>query len=223
MIPSYFYCETSNGFFNAIGFFIGYTGLVFGITGFIISISKRLAFDDLFFTLICILVIYYPVRDHRYFLPALPILVYYCYTAFKIGIVSVSYIDLKIAAILLTILYLRSGYGYIKKLNETPLGCIPQQKDIIAFRYLAEHVNDKDIIVFTKPRALTLFTNKKSMNVSWQISQEMNRKIFDSLQVKYMLVLDGLDDNYFKTYLNEVQHPIDSLKISEGYTLYSLR
>jgi len=224
VIPDYFYCETSNGFFNAVGYFIGYAGLVFGVTGFLLNIWKRLAFDDLFFIIVCILIIYYPVRDHRYFLPVLPILFYYCYTTFKIILLAAPPVNARIVAIVLTIIFLRSEYGYIKTLVlETRPGLIPQQKDLVAFRYISQHVNDRDIIIFTKPRALTLFTNKKSMNISWQLSQQMNKEIFDSMWVKYVLVIDGFDDSYFKTYFNDVQHPVDSVKISEGYTLYSLR
>ena len=52
---------------------------------------------------------------------------------------------------------------------------------------------------------------------------EQDKKIFDSLQVKYMLVVDGLDDSYYNDYLRNIQHPTDSVRIADGYTLYSLR
>ena len=52
---------------------------------------------------------------------------------------------------------------------------------------------------------------------------EINKKIFDSMQAKYLLQIDGIVNSYYKTYLNEYQHPIDSLTIGEGYTLYTLR
>jgi len=223
-ISGFFYYETYNSFFDAAIYFIQGMGLVFGITGFLISISKRIAFDDVFFFIMCIVIICYPVRDPRYFLPAVPILFYYCYATLKVLLAALPGLNPRMAAVLLTAIYLCVGFSYLKKSTKNaPAGCIPQQKDQVAFQYITQHVGNHDIIVFTKPRALTLFTGKRCMNVAWQITPEMNKKIFDSLQVKYMLVLDGLDDGYFKTYLNKVQHPLDSVRISEGYTLYSLR
>jgi len=223
VVSAFFYQEASVGFFNAAGFIIGCAGVVFAVLGFIASVSKRFTFDDFFFIIMCGLIIYYPVRDQRYFLPALPVLFYYCYAAFKAILPAILRIDYRLVAILLTVLYLRSEYSYIKTLDSPfPAGFIPKEADTIAFGYIKDHVNDSDIIVFTKPRALTLFTNKRTMNASWQ-SPETDKKIFDSMQVKYILVLDGMDDRYFTSYLREVQHPVDSVKIADGYELYTLR
>lgn len=222
-ISGFFYYEEHNGFFKIIISFIGSMALVFTITGFILTIKKRLAVDDIFFLLMCLLVVYLPVHDKRYFLNALPLLFYYFYVTLRIVSPAFTSVDRRIVAVILTLMYLRLGFATFKKSVVEVGDYFPQKRDKIAFQYLAKNVNNQDIIVFTKPRLLTLFTGKKSINVAWQIPQAMNKKIFDSLQVKYMLVIDQLDEGYYKDYLQNIQHPVDSARISEGYTLYKLR
>ena len=198
--------------------------LVFVILGFIISVMKRLAVDDVFFMLMCLLVLYLPVHDLRYFLPAIPLLFYYCYTSLRIIVPAIAKTDTRAIAIGITLFYLYIGSEYLQKAATiVPAGCIPHPKDLAAFSYIKNHVKDDEIIVFVKPRLLTLYTDKRAINTAWQVSPAKNKAILDSLQVTYMLVVDGLDDPYFKTYLRETQHPLDSTRIATGYTLYRLR
>ena len=223
-LSAFFSYETRNIFFKAGVSFGQSIAAVFSIIGIILSLKNRFVVDDIFFLLMCMLVLFLPIHDPRYFLPAMPLLFFYCYTTFRVILPAITKTNVRGVGILLTLIYLRMGYGYLKKTaEEVPKGCIPQPTDLAAFQYISQHVNDRDIIVFTKPRLLTLYTNKRSINTAWQISPEMNKKIFDSMQVKYMLIVDGLDDGYFKDYLRNTQHPIDSVRFGGYYTLYSLR
>lgn len=223
-ISTFFHYNTYNSYTKALALLFTGAGLIFTVAGFFISVYRKLKVDDLFFAIMCGVILFYPVRDPRYFLPVIPIVYYYCFTTFSALAGTILKVPGSALAIVATTLYLATGYEYLRKsATEVTPGCVPEAKDKTAIDYISTHVNDRDIIVFTKPRMLTLFTNKRSINSSWQMSHEDNKKIFDSMQVKYMLVLDGLDDAYFKTYLHEVQHPVDSVHIAEGYTLYSLR
>ena len=198
--------------------------LPFIIIGFILSVNRRLAMEHVFFVLMCLLVLFLPVHDQRYFLPAMPLLYYYCYATLQIIVPAVTRMDMRLVAVGLSLLYLKAGGHYLQKTaTEVPGGCIPQQSELDAFRYISTHVKDDEIIVFTLPRVLTLYTNKRTIVTAWQLPAVRNKEIMDSIQVKYMLVREGLDDQYFKTYLRETQPPVDSVKIAEGYTLYSLR
>ncbi len=223
-IITYFHYGNDHGILKSAMFFIESTGLVFGGFGLLMSIRSRIAFDDIFFIVMCVMVIYYPVHDPRYFLPAVPILFYYCYTSLNAVIpVIIPAANSKKVFIAGTILYLVLGYNYIENITLAPApGKIPQPKEMTAFSYITKHVDDADVIVFNKARALTLFTGKKAMCYSWEVSDDMNKKIFDSMGVKYMLVIHGFEDDFFKRYLSQVQRPTDSVNIAEGYTLYKL-
>jgi len=220
-----FFCfSVDNNFFKACMTFTGSAALVFTIIGFLITISKRLAIEDIFFLLMNLLVIYLTLHDLRYFLNALPLLFYYIFIAIRHNINAITHYDRRVIAIVITIIYMGLDFDNLKNTTKnTGKDLFPQQNDAIAMNYISTHVSSSDIIVFTKPRLLTLFTNKKCMNVAWELPMEMNKKIFDSLNVKYVLIMDKLGDWYLRDYINKMQHPIDSNRISEGCTLYLLR
>ena len=223
-IFDFFYYSANDDFLKTCIFFIQSSAVVFIVTGFMITTRKRLVVDDIFFVLMCLLVIYLPVHDERYFLNTMPLLFYYFYISLRHIIPAITSVDRRIVALVLSLTYLRAGYSALKKAtDDNSKNYYPQPRDKMALDYISTHVNDSDIIVFVKPRLLTLFTNKKSMNVAWEIPQELNKRIFDSMHVKYMLVIDGLDDGYYHSYLREVQRPVDSVRIAGTYVLYSLR
>jgi hypothetical protein len=223
-MTGFFSYETHGSFMEQTMTVVHKAGLPLIFAGFILSVWRRLTVDNIFFVLMCLLVLFLPVHDQRYFLPAIPLLFYYCYLSLRTIITTITKRDVWPVAVGLTLLYFAIGYQYLKSTVTTvPAGCIPQAKDFAAFDYIRQHVKDNELIVFVKPRLLTLYTDKKSINSAWQVPQSKNKEIFDSLQAKYMLVVDGLDDGYYKTYLHEIQQPIDSTRIAEGYTLYMLR
>jgi hypothetical protein len=220
-ISGFFNYENTNSWFNALLYVVQCAGLSLAILGFVISVSTRLAFDNFFFIIMCGLVMLYPIHDARYFLPAFPIMFWYCYVALRVIIPAVSRIEWKKVMIGITVIYLLLGTSYMKHISvyASP-GLMPQPRDTAAFRYIIDHVSDTNAIVFTRPRALALFTGKKTLTVNWEVSFQRNKQIFDSNHAKYILVISGFDDEFFKRYTAEVQQPVDSVKIN-WYTLYS--
>ncbi len=223
-LSAFFYYETHITIHKAAVFLMQRMGMIFGLTGFAICLSKRISVDDLFFALMCLMVVFLPVYDDRYFLPTIPIVFFYCFVTFKTVLPAITKIDGRYVGVFVTLVFLRLGFGYLhRSATQVPAGCIPQQRDLTAFSYISQHVNDSDIIIFAKPRALALYTNKRSVINAWRQPLDVNARIFDSLNVKYLLTVDGMGADYFKGYMREFKHPIDSLKIADGYTLYTLR
>jgi hypothetical protein len=224
-IGSFLFFESNDyGILNVMISFIHSIGVVFCFSGFLICIRQRLAIEDVFFVLMCLLVIFSPVYDPRYFLPALPLVFFYCFTTIKVILPAIIGRNYSIAAIVMTLLYLRLGYEHLLRYaKETPTNYIPRANEQLLFDFISHSVNDSDVIVFSKPRVLTLYTGKKCVNVAWQITPEMNRRLFDSLHVKYVLVSEELGDDFSKQYLRTVQHPVDSNKIDDLYILYMIR
>lgn len=222
-INGFFFYETDNGFRTALVTLMQSAGLVLSITGFYVTISKRLAIEDIFFVLMAILMLYYPLHDSRFFLPVIALLYFYAYIALKKILPAITKIPLRKAAIILTVTCLLTGLKYMKTTLEPPIGYVPAAKDYEAFKYISEHVNDSDIIIFSHPRLLSLYTNKRSMIFAWLLPMKENHKIFDSMKVKYVLNVKGLGDQFMLQYFAAIQHPKDSVTIADGYTLYTLR
>ncbi len=222
-INGFFYYETDNGFRTALVSIMQSAGLILTIIGFMVSVRKGLKVEDLFFCLMIGLMLYYPIHDSRYFLPAIAIVYYYCYLALQKILPALTSSPTRKIGIAITLACLVIGFKYLKSTTNPPIGYVPAAKDYQAFRYIQDHVGDSELILFSRPRFLTLYTNKRSMVQAWLLPMEENHKLFDSMNVKYALTVKGLADGFNNHYLAEVQHPLDSVVIAEGYTLYRLR
>ncbi len=221
-ITAFFHYDTDHGLRTVIVTLMESAGLVFCCLGFFISATRRLCFDDIFFVFVCAMVLYYPIHDPRYFLPVMPVVFYYCYVALAKIVPVVTDIRPRYVALLLTFTSLFAGMRYLRTTTLPPFGYVPEPKDQQAFSYIVAHVSDSDIIICSRPRLTTLYTNKRCMIHAWQYSMDVNKKVFDSVHAKYLL-LNGIVDDYYKAYLYGYEHPTDSVTIAPGYMLYTLR
>ncbi len=222
-IKGYFHYDTDNGIRTALVTIMESFGLSLCIAGFVISITKRQSFDDIFFVLVCGLILYYPIHDSRYFLPAIAIVFFYCYISLERILPVITKIKARNIGIILTVIYLVAGFRYFKSITRPPFGYVPGHADSQAFNYIKQHLSESDIIICARPRLITLYTNKKCMIHAWQYPMEINKKIFESAQANYLLLVNGFVDDYYLTYLRQYQYPVDSEQIAPGYMLYKLK
>ena len=219
----FFSYHSDSGFVNGVLFVVQRAALVSCIIGFFIAVRRQRQMHDVFFVLMCLLILLLPVQDSRYFLPAMPLVYYYCMVtmrALKGKLLRLAGWKLALPA---TALYLAMGLSYFKdNLSDPCPGGIPTPREFEGFGYIQQHVADSDMVVFAKPRLLTLYTGRQCMAIAWELDARQNRRILDSKHVRYMLVVDNLDDTYYKDYLSQVP-PADSVKIAPTYTLYTLR
>ena len=221
-ITNFFHYNTDSGMRTVIVEAMESGGLVFCCIGFIITVTRRLCVDDIFFVLVCGLVLYYPIHDLRYFFPVMAIVFYYCYRALERIIPVLTKIKPRYIGLLLTGIYLFAGLKYLSSTTLPPQGYVPEFKDRQAFDYISSHVKDSDIILCSRPRLTTLYTNKRCMIHAWQYPMDVNKKDCDSMKVKYVL-LNGIADDYYTIFLRHYEHPVDSVNIAPGYMLYTLR
>lgn len=222
-IQAFFHYDTQNSIRTAIVTIMESAGLVLCITGFIISITRKLSFIDVFFMLMCGLMLYYPIHDARYFLPAIAIVFLYCYIALQKILPSVTTIRPLYLGMAFCAIYLFAGLKHLRETTLPPSGYVPEQKDYQAFSYLKQNVKPDELIVCARPRLVTLYTDRKCIIHAWQHPHAENKRVFDSMGAKYLLIAYGIVEDYYHEYLNNYQHPIDSTVIAEGYTLYKLR
>jgi hypothetical protein len=221
-VTNFFHYDTDHGMRTAIVTLMESAGLVFCCIGFLMSIMRRLCFDDIFFLFVCAMVLYYPIHDPRYFFPVMPVVFYYCYISLAKIVPAITTIRPRYIALLLAFTCLFAGMRYLRTTTLPPFGYVPEAKDRQAFNYITTHVNDSDIIICSRPHLTTLYTNKRCMIHAWQYPMDINKKVFDSVHAKYLL-MNGIVDDYYETYLHTYEHPTDSVAIAPGYVLYTLR
>ena len=220
---AFFSFPSKNEFHVLINQYMATAGCILVVIGFVSGVRKRIKLEDVFFLANCLMILCYPLQDHRYFLPVL--VVSYSYAAIGLHQVLVCSKSTKKSLVLggLFFLIFLNGFGYYKELATTqPPGLLPRKEDEIAFEKLQKIVGANDIIVFNRPRFLTLFTDRKAVVYASRISPEENKKTFDSLGVRYYLVFGGMDA-FSGRYLTQTQPPLDSSRLSNDFVLYRLR
>lgn len=222
-ITSFFHYDTENSIRTALVTLIQSAGLLLCFIGFGVTLVRRLTFEHVFFVLVSGMVLYYPIHDPRYFLPVIVIVYFFCYQALLRLLPAITTVQLRFIGVGITVLCLYAGGRYLKSTLHTPITYVPTAPDYKAFDYIRTHVADSDIILCARPRLLTLYTGKKCIIHAWQHPMPHNKKVFDSMQVKYLLLMHGIVEDYYKTYLYQYQHPTDSVHIAPGYWLYTLR
>lgn len=222
-IQAFFHYDTENSIRTAIVTIMESGGLVLCISGFAISVTRKVSFHDVFFVLMCGLMLYYPIHDARYFLPAIAIVFLYCYVALQKILPAVSSIRPLYIGIGFCVVYLFAGLKYLRETRLPPVNYVPEQSDFRAFKYLQQNVKPDELIVCARPRLVTLYTDRRCIIHAWQHPHAENKRVFDSMNAKYLLIAYGIVEDYYHEYLNNYQHPIDSTRIADGYTLYKLR
>lgn len=222
-ITSFFHYDTENSIRTALVTLIKSAGLLLCFIGFGLTAARKLTFEHIFFVLVSGMVLYYPIHDPRYFLPVIVIVYFFCYQALLRLLPAITTVPLRFVGVGITVLCLYAGGRYLKSTLHTPSTYVPTAPDNKAFEYIRSHVNDSDIILCARPRLVTLYTGKKCIIHAWQHPMPENKRVFDSMQVKYLLLMEGFVDDYYKTYLYQHQHPIDSALLAPGYWLYTLR
>jgi len=219
--------HSSHGFISqALVSVMSYAGLVSGILGFILVIRKRILMEDLFFMLMCLLIIITPVHEGlRFFLPAVPLYILYCKEGIYRLLKKTTQVRPYKIAILLTVIYLALGHEDYLRAAKVPdyIWSPNTRNDTVAFQYLIDHTGKDDIILFAKPRALTLYTNKRAMVIAYTASLDVAKKQIDSMHIKYLLWRLEVSEPFFKNYLRYSHSAVDSYKINDFYTLYKLR
>ena len=223
-ISDCFYYQTEQSIRTAMVSVMQAGGLVGCIIGFALSVRRGISFADVFFVMICGLVLYYPIHDLRYFSPAIPIVFYYCYVAVARVLPALTITKPRYAGLAMTAFYLLTGFHEMAfaATHDVP-GGFPVAKDSMAIAQLRQRVPDSSLVLCARPRMMALYTEKRCMIHAWQRTLVENKRICDSMGVRYVLIIDGIADDWYHRYLNEAAHPADSTVLAPGYTLYSVR
>jgi hypothetical protein len=225
IISDVLYHEMNDKHLQFIFTIIGFITIPMALLGWFVYIKKHaLDFVNVIFILSCGLMLLSPApQGLRYFLPAIPILL--LFVAKGIGALNQWTFKSKPAyiAVVCFAAFILLGYDDYER-NTRPQGWLLQASDTQAFDYIKIHVEDTSVVMFSKPRLLTFFTNKKSANVSWQQNAIENKLQFRKLNARYLLFCKHLNLDVINDYLRLEPKPYsDSVIINKDYVLYTLK
>ena len=222
-ISGYFFYRCKAPFLNDVITALRLVGFLFCVFGFVSVCKKKAGIAEYFFVVMCLLVLSMPVQDWRYFLPAMPLVFFYTVTGLG-AVMNLAGRAMHTQWIIAGFcIYMISGFDFfVEKVVDPCPGGVPTQREVQAFDHLKNYISDTDIIAFAKPRFLTFYTNVHTVNMAPQSDMAANKRFMDSLGVRYILVVDHLDDAPFR--MLKAQYTVrDSIQIAPTYWLYKIR
>lgn len=129
----------------------------------------------------------------RFLIPIIPILFYYCLVSFKAS-VSAMQLPITRVRVLGFVFVLCVSFSYYKNVSQI----ISSQDNIVdgpyipeaqqLFKEIKENVTDNEVVAFQKPRALALYTNKKSVALSPDAGYTAIRKELKKFNVNFIAI-----------------------------------
>lgn len=194
------------------------------VIGFLASLKKKFSFYHAFFIVVIIFHLMIPVRQgFRFLLPLLPLYLNYSVLgALQLNKILSRPLPKYIYPIGI-ILLLFTGKDHFGQLLKQPNIDSPyQEQDIECFDYLKKNISPDDLILFNKPRALSLYTQRKAMVLSWQVPFDKNLVTAQAHNAKYILIRKGLDEGWYQNFVWQTNCAKDSVQINDSYSLYTM-
>lgn len=190
------------------------------LVGIVKRIRQGLSIYEIYIVLYTITIILWPhSQGARFLIPIIPLYFFYSITAmtsFKTE-KYVFVIAMIIISLAYTKAYLNANFGpipYIGSKNVTSL-----------FNFIKENTEESDVIIFRKPRALALFTNRKSSVYHKPEDDKQLWHYIKSIGSRYIILAPkSLDrDGYLEKFINNYMEYFEKIYANEEFAVYKVR
>jgi hypothetical protein len=170
--------------------------------GFILTIFHAVSFHHIFFISYLFLLMIWPHVSFRFIIPIFPLLVFYIFSFIRISIEKLSFHRYYVWMVILLFSFssLFSHYRFLKK-GFVPVFDGPYDYSFrSAANYISRQTSVDATIVFRKPRALALFTKRKSF-------------VFPQLNDKNLLLKEMQKENAQYILIDKTEQPYQEQKL----------
>ncbi|RYD55069.1 MAG: hypothetical protein EOP56_17000 [Sphingobacteriales bacterium] len=225
LIEGMFHYYPDDTFWTVVYYFVKHIIIACVFIGLLMTAKRRFEVTHVYVIITCVLVVVLSQRQGiRLVLYLMPFFILYVHRAMHAIFPPLFSIKPVRLAVVFTLIYFLFGkFDITERFNKMPGDYMPASQDSMAFNYIRQHVSDKDIIIFLKPRVLSLYTDKRAAVLAYRVPADTNKAFIKGLGgTPYLLLNDALQDDTYKNYLN-THHALDTTVIAPGYTLYKLQ
>ena len=167
---------------------------------------------------VVVLLVWPSTQGLRFLLPLLPLLMFYA--IYGLDRSSQLPENISAAAIVALTLFLGASYlGAYRNTNDPELATgIHEVEAQQLFEFVRENTEADDVVVFRKPRALALFTGRRS-SVYHEVADDIELwRYFSQINASYVATASW-DDIYFKKFLERNEPRFESIFSNARYSL----
>lgn len=226
-----YYIENFQSFFHPkiilwefLSLIIKALALTMFIIGFINETFKKISFSEIFVVCYILAISAFPnsTQGFRYLLPMMPFIMFYIVTGIKSIRLTRTFNRNWVAVTLAFVCLLTYKTGFSQIINtqsQTLQG--PQEFEAIeAFNYIKNNTLKTDTIVFIKPRALALYTNRHSFtNHPLQDSASISAN-FKELKPHLFLLMNDIENPALRSYIKSNPLQMKLLFRNKVFELY---
>ncbi len=202
--------------------FFAYGMFVFTVVGLAVKLRNKIDYFDWVVLFYLVLIIAYPGgSDYRYIAPIHPFLIFYAFY-FLQKIAGKVKVPLAVGRLLLLGCFAIIYFDHIKYLSNTTNEIVSGPYEEICqetFTYLKSNIGDNDIIVFNKPRALALYTGKKTVGYNSDASGQVNFNTLHSFGARYYLYSSMLNEEDYNAILSQNENKMIKVYKNWQFTL----
>lgn len=206
-----------------VGIVFSWLILLLTIAGFMLKFLRQNSFYEWVVIMYLALILIYPVQaDYRYIAPVHPFLIFYLFWCLRelAGKIRMRNTFLKLVV---AFLFLLTYYDHLHYLLYNTPETVPGPYEEICqetFSYIKNEFPEKEIVVFNKPRALALFTTKKTTYFNCDSSAAYNLEKLKKEGVRFYLYSNRLAEADYKSILELNAGNMVEVYTNQQFTLY---
>ncbi|HNX43796.1 MAG TPA: glycosyltransferase family 39 protein [Bacteroidales bacterium] len=217
----------SLGDYDGFSLLSGVLFLAMAMVGLLKRFTTRIEFLDIFFLIYLVILLVFPnnASAFRLMVPVSFLLLLYVATGFRSLSVLPS-VSGKLKAAILGILILAFYMPGIRDIISTKYIIMagPQKAESEqAFDYIRENVPENAVIMFVKPRALSLYAGRAGFADPAETDMTKFHKQVVDAGVNYFLLNNDISSEASKRYLRVMNERVDSVWSNETFGLYRLK
>jgi hypothetical protein len=225
-----------NGYFLIPTVIISLSLLALAVSGYIARIRERLTVLELYMPIHLGVVMIWPHSgEGRYLIPVLPIYLFYVFVGLdKIRCSAV------VKRILLSVLILGIGISYAGNYSRMNYGHIDgatNQECVELFDHIKEETSPADVILFTRPRVLSFYTQRKSAVFPFEWEHDRIWNYLEEISADYIVAGEeyfdinfvigkakvfGLDHQYVIPFIRQYPSRFRLTYRNKGFSIYKI-
>lgn len=190
------------------------------LIGYIKKIKEELTIYEIYLIFYLAIIILWPSgQGTRFLIPIIPLYIYYAI----IGITTIKYNKtIFVGIILLTSIIYINAY---KNINYGPIKPIGTKECTKLFTFIKDYTNKTDIIIFRKPRVLSLYTDRKSSGYHRAKEDRELWIYFKQIGASYIIVANDLlnKNRYTEKFVDKYRGHLEKVYSSIKFRVYRIK
>ncbi len=199
---------------------------ILAVIGFIAQAKRKITFMELFVSLYAICIVIVPMTGGiRYMLPIVPFYLFYSLQGIKALPPKNGFRNVVIALVAISVVATYAASYSTQNFKEIPNG-VTKAEAIEFFNYVKTQTNENDVFIFTKPRALALFTGRKSSFFPLKMNDKEVWQYFKTVNATYLVVgpagVEPHEQVFFKGFVSRNKIHFHEVYTNPDFVIYRI-